>query len=234
MGSSCIYPLLGCSTRPQWRFGGTDIDDKNLEYARRNVAQNNLTSRIRLLKTRKVSPLIPLDALKIHRADFTICNPPFFKSAEDMMATFTMKSRPPSAVCTGAEVEMVTDGGDAGFVLRMVEESKTLGDRVQWYTSMLGKLQSVNTIVVRLKELGINNWAVACLKAGHKTRRWAVAWSFDDRRPRNVSDFASYSWNSFPDLQASASHMSFERHVRIRNGLCDSLQFMCLTRIALA
>jgi len=146
-----------------------------------------LISRVRLLKTTSESPLIPLDALGIQHADFTICNPPFYTSKEEMLATFTTKSKPPSAVCTGADVEMVTDGGDAGFVLRMIEESKALRGRIQWYTSMLGKLQSVNIIVARLEELGIDNWAVACLKAGHKTRRWAVGWSFDDLRPRNVS-----------------------------------------------
>ncbi|SLM34640.1 duf890 domain protein, partial [Lasallia pustulata] len=62
-GASCIYPLLGCTLRSSWKFAATDIDDKSLHYARTNVARNNLTSRIRLLKTSPTDPLIPLDAL---------------------------------------------------------------------------------------------------------------------------------------------------------------------------
>ena len=93
-----------------------------------------------------------------------------------------------SALCTGAEVEMVTTGGDLGFVLRMVEESRVLRDKVQWYSSMFGKLSSVNALVAKLKTVGITTWAACCLHSGGKTRRWAVAWSWGDMRPRNVSN----------------------------------------------
>jgi 23S rRNA (adenine1618-N6)-methyltransferase len=82
---------------------------------------------------------------------------------------------------------MICPGGDAGFVLRMVEESRQLKDTVRWYTSMLGKLSSVHQVIDRLKEIGINNWAVTLLRAGNKTRRWAVGWSYGNRRPSNVS-----------------------------------------------
>ncbi len=133
-----------------------------------------------------MDPLINLAALGIKQADFVMCNPPFFTSREDMLSTYSMKKKAPSAVCTGAEVEMVTEGGDLGFVLRMVEESEKLKEIVQWYSSMLGKLSSVHEVVKRLKEKGIGNRAVTCLMAGNVTRRWVVAWSFGDLRPRNV------------------------------------------------
>jgi 23S rRNA (adenine1618-N6)-methyltransferase len=60
-GASCIYPLLGCKQRERWRFAGTDIDDKSLQYARRNVETNGLQKRIKLLKTEPKGLLIPLD-----------------------------------------------------------------------------------------------------------------------------------------------------------------------------
>jgi 23S rRNA (adenine1618-N6)-methyltransferase len=40
--------------------------------------------------------------------------------------------------------------------------------------------------MVKLREHGATNFAVTNLKAGHKTRRWAVAWSFGDLRPANA------------------------------------------------
>ena len=85
-GASCIYPLLGCSQRPKWRFAvtgtlpsrakeevefytewNTDIDEKNMTYAKRNIVQNNLKSRIRPLQTKPTDPLIPLDAFDLER-----------------------------------------------------------------------------------------------------------------------------------------------------------------------
>lgn len=119
--------------------------------------------------------------------DFTMCNPPFYESAEEMLASAKAKQRPPLSACTGAEVEMVTPGGEVAFVSRMIQESLTLRDRVEWYTSMLGKIASVSVIVEKLKSVGVSNWAVTEFVQGSKTRRWAVAWSWGDMRPRMVS-----------------------------------------------
>ena len=82
---------------------------------------------------------------------------------------------------------MVTPGGEVAFVSRMIDESKVLKDRCQWYTSMLGKYGSVEIIVENLREAGVDNWAVKDLVQGNKTRRWAVAWSWGGMRPSNVS-----------------------------------------------
>ena len=83
-------------------------------------------------------------------------------------------------------MEMVTTGGEVAFVSRMIDESKTLGERCQWYTSMLGKHSSVETIIESLREAGVRNWAVKDLIQGKKTRRWSVAWSWTNMRPSQV------------------------------------------------
>jgi 23S rRNA (adenine1618-N6)-methyltransferase len=88
--------------------------------------------------------------------------------------------------CTGASVEMVTAGGEVSFVERMIKESLALRERVEWYTTMLGKFSSVSAIVDRLKEVGVQNWAITEFVQGTKTRRWAVGWSWGDMHPRMV------------------------------------------------
>ena len=103
-----------------------------------------------------------------------------------MLASAATKSRPPHSACTGAEIEMVTPGGEIAFISRMIDESVVLRERVQWYTSMLGKLSSVGEVVERLKTVGVNNWAVTEFVQGQKTRRWAVGWSWGGMRPRQV------------------------------------------------
>ncbi|MCJ1370519.1 hypothetical protein MMC20_001732 [Loxospora ochrophaea] len=186
-GASCIYPLLGCQQRPNWKFIATDIDEKNMHYARQNILSNDLQSRIRPLPTTPSDPLIPLDALNLSHITFTISNPPFYASTASLLASSASKSRPPHSTCTGSETEMVTPGGEVAFVSRMIDESAELRERVQWYSSMLGKRDSVAAVISTLKNKGAENWAVKeFVQGGGKTRRWGVAWSWGDMRPAMI------------------------------------------------
>ncbi|KAF1992469.1 hypothetical protein K402DRAFT_443207 [Aulographum hederae CBS 113979] len=179
-GASAIYPLLGLSSRANWRFIATEIDEKSAEYAQKNVFANGLSTRCHVMSVYDSSPVIP-----DMKADFTMCNPPFYDSRAEMDVHRDAKEKRPSAICTGADTEMVCPGGDAGFILRMVEESVLLGDRYQWYTSMFGKWSSVQVVVEDLKKRGVTNWAVGVLKTSGRTMRWVVGWSFRDLRPRD-------------------------------------------------
>ncbi|KAL4905167.1 hypothetical protein BDW74DRAFT_185245 [Aspergillus multicolor] len=185
IGTGCcsIYPLLGVKSRPNWNFVASDIDDENIRTSTRTVQANNLDSRIRIVKTSPDDDLISLSTLGVERLDFTMCNPPFYASQDEMVASAEEKDRLPFSACTGAEVEMVTPGGEVSFVARMITESITLRDKVLWYTSMLGKLSSVSALIEKLIELGNTNYAVTEFVQGNKTRRWAIAWSWTDRRP---------------------------------------------------
>lgn len=88
---------------------------------------------------------------------------------------------------------MATPGGEIAFVSRMVEESLQLRNRVQWYTTMLGKLSSVSVIVEKLIDRKNTNYAVTEFVQGTKTRRWAVAWSWGDLRPTTVCSLSDTS-----------------------------------------
>jgi 23S rRNA (adenine1618-N6)-methyltransferase len=188
VGSSCIYPLLGQRTRPDWLFIGTELDEKNFQYATQNVEVNELETRIKLIKVGDPEQVLPspqdLKNMKIPGLDFTMCNPPFYCSQEDMSKTWD-KTTPPSAICTGAPIEMICAGGDEGFVLRLLSQSQQPAYRrnVRWFTTMVGKYSSARTLVDALKAAGCKNWAVGTLAPGTKTRRWVVGWSWLDVRP---------------------------------------------------
>ncbi|KAI1413856.1 hypothetical protein F5Y13DRAFT_160207 [Hypoxylon sp. FL1857] len=182
-GASLIYPLLGCAQRPSWSFIATDVDAKSLAYARKNVQLNNLGSRIRVVGRSVTDCLIPMDELAIEAINFVMVNPPFYTSEAELLDLARQKSRPPNTACTGAPIEMVCDGGEIGFVRRIIDESLVLKERVQWYTSMLGKQSSLGVLVDALKGHGVTNYAVTAFVQGNKTRRWAIGWSFGSRRP---------------------------------------------------
>ena len=80
---------------------------------------------------------------------------------------------------------MITPGGETGFVKRLIAESLHPRNkhRIQWFTSMVGKISSVGTIVEVLREEGCDNWAVTEFVQGQKTRRWGIGWSWGSKRP---------------------------------------------------
>lgn len=162
-----------------------DIDEKSLQYARKNTSLNNLSHRIQIL-SRTNSPqtsMIPLQDAHIQAADFTMTNPPFYTSRQEMLHSATQKARKPFTACTGADTEMVTEGGELRFAERILEDSLVTQERVQWYTCMFGFLASVTGILERLRQYEIDNFAVTEFVQGSKTRRWAVGWSFQAMRP---------------------------------------------------
>ncbi|KAF5370555.1 hypothetical protein D9757_010131 [Collybiopsis confluens] len=187
-GASAIYPLLGCALEKSWTFVASEIDRGSFGYACENISANHFDSRIHVVQAKANSPiLLPLFLDAEATFDFTMCNPPFYSSVEDVVHSAEAKQFGPNAVCTGAEVEMVTPGGEAVFVGKMVEESSRARHRCRWYTSMLGKLSSVEDVVNTLKSHSIDNYIVTEFVQG-QTRRWAVGWSFlDVRLPDSVS-----------------------------------------------
>ncbi|WPG98099.1 Hypothetical protein R9X50_00088500 [Acrodontium crateriforme] len=183
VGASCIYALLACAAHPDWHMRGTDIDAHSLEYARANVKANGLEDRITLSQSESAeASLISVD--ENQPCTFVMTNPPFYSSEAEMRASYTDKTAPASAICTGSTNEMLCPGGDLGFVLRILDESLVLRSQIQWYTAMFGHLSSLHLFVDKLREHKIDNYAVTSLHAGLRTKRWAIAWSFGPWRPK--------------------------------------------------
>ncbi|KAF7319104.1 S-adenosyl-L-methionine-dependent methyltransferase [Mycena chlorophos] len=181
-GASAIYPLLGCKTNTGWTFLATDIDFFSLQSARNNIERNDLQERVRLFQTTAEAPIFaPLHQDPALSVTFAMCNPPFYSSHDDVKNSAEAKEFEPNAVCTGADVEMITPGGEVAFVRRMLEESVRIGTRCRWYTSMLGKMESLSEVVRTLREHSIDNYAITEFVQG-TTRRWAIGWSLTKSR----------------------------------------------------
>lgn len=76
---------------------------------------------------------------------------------------------------------MVTPGGEAAFVSRMVDESIVLGGKLGVCSSLLGKFSSVTLVVAHLRANKVENFTIKTLERG-RTKRWVVVWSVGDRR----------------------------------------------------
>ncbi|THH26920.1 hypothetical protein EUX98_g7273 [Antrodiella citrinella] len=175
-GASAIYPMLGCRKNVHWRFVATELDSSSIEHASANIQANALQDKIALVTY-----------------DFTMCNPPFYESRDEVLRSAEAKEVGPNAVCTGADVEMISPGGESAFVSQMVRESIRSGTRCRWYTSMLGKLSSLFAVVKVLNEHEIDNYAITEFVQG-QTRRWAIAWSFTNiHLPESIARVANSS-----------------------------------------
>ena len=156
-GHSCVYPLLGCRLNATWKFTATDIDERALEFAQKNVTDNQLGDRIVcLLNANKDLLLLPVtNANPTMRFAFCMCNPPFYESWEQVRLRKELKLQEPSAVCQGTENEMLTEGGEVEFVKKMIHESMTLRERIGWYTTKIGIKASLRELVEELEKFQV-------------------------------------------------------------------------------
>uniref|UniRef100_A0A8D8MEI4 Methyltransferase-like protein 16 n=1 Tax=Cacopsylla melanoneura TaxID=428564 RepID=A0A8D8MEI4_9HEMI len=83
-GASCVYPLLACHTN-SWSMLALECDPVSVDYARRNVQQNNLQELISVKHTSSSDNSHLESYLEPNVSyTFTMCNPPFFASSDDL------------------------------------------------------------------------------------------------------------------------------------------------------
>jgi len=70
-----------------------------------------------------------------HVYDFTICNPPFFRSERDADSSSKSRSKSrslPHGGKTGSLNEVVVQGGEVVFIQQMIQENAELRDMVKY------------------------------------------------------------------------------------------------------
>ncbi|EDW00843.1 U6 small nuclear RNA (adenine-(43)-N(6))-methyltransferase [Drosophila grimshawi] len=183
-GSSCIYSLLGAK-KNMWQMLALESKQTNIEYARQNVARNELQSLIEVYAQPDKQSIFSSyfeseSAATKANFHFCLCNPPFFDSnAANPFGgnTRNPQRRPaPNNVRTGSAEELTCAGGEVQFVQRIVDESEMYKERVLIFSSMLGVKANVPKIMDYLRERKISNVCSTEFHQGHTTR-WAVAWS---------------------------------------------------------
>uniref|UniRef100_A0A060T3M9 ARAD1A17270p n=1 Tax=Blastobotrys adeninivorans TaxID=409370 RepID=A0A060T3M9_BLAAD len=203
VGASCIYPLLLTSVLRGCTVYGLDINDGSIDYAASIVRDNGLRDRIKLIK-KHPSPILGYDCEQLQSVfenpvKFTMCNPPFYSSIQELQQSSQVKIQGPTTPLTAADSELFTSGGEEQFTLQMLKESLQhsggSGDlrglsKVEWFSTMVGKLSTLETLVQELRNSKIDNYAIHQINHG-KTRRWTIAWSFGTKRVSHDVDARS-------------------------------------------
>lgn len=187
VGANLIYPLIGAHEYG-WRFVGTDVDSVAIKSAQEIVDANEGLADAIALRL-QASPLKIFDGVvnADDRFEIVICNPPFHASAKDAEAGSLRKWKnlgkarladtKPKLNFGGQAVELWCEGGEGGFVGRMIAESAQYKKQVLWFTSLVSKEDNLPEIYGALRKAGVQKVETIEMAQGQKKSR-IVAWTF--------------------------------------------------------
>jgi len=188
VGANCIYPIIGRGLYG-WRFIGSDIDPVAVRSASRIVQANLLLRGHVEIRRQGAANQIFAHVLSARdRVAVVICNPPFHASSAQAQAAARRKwtnlghlrrAAPvlPTANFGGRDAELWCDGGEVGFVGRLIAESAQRPHDAAWYTTLVAQaahLPAIERAVQRARPLATR---VLTIARGVKQSR-IVAWSF--------------------------------------------------------
>ncbi|CAM1353010.1 23S rRNA (adenine(1618)-N(6))-methyltransferase RlmF [Tenacibaculum insulae] len=179
-GASCVYPLLG-AVEYNWNFVATDIDLDSLDYAQDIIDDNSLTNKIELRQQFDETNILKGITKEDDSFSATMCNPPFYKSAEEARGANRRKSRNlgNNAVrnFAGNSNELWYVGGEKAFLHTYLYESSLQPTLSKWFTSLVSKKENVKSLEASSKKLGVTEFKVISMSQGNKVTR-IVCWRF--------------------------------------------------------
>lgn len=185
VGANCVYPIIG-RQEYGWHFVGAEIDQIAIKTANTIININPALKNAIEVRHQPAKHLIFKGIIhKQERFDLTLCNPPFHASAAAALAGSQRKVRnlghkndvKPTLNFGGQASELWTDGGEVGFIGKMIEESKVFGSQCFWFSSLVSKSENLPAIYAMLNRAGALETRTNNLVTGNKVTR-IVAWTF--------------------------------------------------------
>ena len=179
-GATCIYPLLGVAEF-NWHFIGTDIDLDSLDSAQDIIDDNDLDANIQLRQQFDDQHILKGILEEDDSFTATMCNPPFYKSAEEAQGANKRKNRNlgNNAVrnFSGNNNELWYVGGEKAFLHNYLYESSLFKTSSKWFTSLVSKKENVESLEKSSKKLGASEFKVIPMSQGNKVTR-IICWRF--------------------------------------------------------
>jgi len=185
VGANCIYPIIGVAEYG-WRFVGTDIDPVAVTWASKLVAANRLLAGNVECRLQTSPAEIFTGVIKSGDVfDVSICNPPFHASRAEAEEGTLRKLRnlgggkvsKPVLNFGGQGFELWCQGGEVGFVKRMIEESAGRPTLCRWFTTLISKQGNLPVIYRALNVVHAAEVRTIEMNYGQKKSR-IVAWRY--------------------------------------------------------
>lgn len=185
-GANLIYPIVATHDY-DWTVVGTDIDQSVLKSAQNIINRNKrLQMSVELRRQPNKQDIFHnvLDAKEFF--DLTMCNPPFYKSAEEAVKNNDRKNRnlhgkksnKTKRNFAGQATELWTEGGEKQFLKNMVYQSRKYASQIGWFTTLVSREAHIPAIRKSIEAVKASRAKIIEMGTGNKTSR-IVAWKFD-------------------------------------------------------
>jgi len=181
-GANLIYPILA-QAHLNWQSMGTDVDVQALRHAQTLIDKNESLSKIGLRLQKNPGKTLLGIINKEENFDLLICNPPFYKNAEEAHKNNFRKVKnlqlegEEDRNFGGEANELWYPGGEKAFIEKLAFESKFHGRQIRWFTSLVAKKDHVYHVSKAIKKVKPSEFKVVEMKQGQKVSRF-VAWTF--------------------------------------------------------
>ncbi len=201
VGVNAIYPIIGSQVY-EWSFVGSDIDKTAYKNASTIIRNNtSLRSNVEIRRQRHSEHIFAGIIGHDDYFTFTMCNPPFHKSAQDALVGSARKNKnlvanqtkrsgknnhpqaakrlhsKPKLNFAGQANELWCEGGELAFIQRMITESVEFKHKVTWFTCLVSKSAHIKPIEKSLAYHRATQTRVVNMEQGNKQSRF-VAWRF--------------------------------------------------------
>ena len=195
-GANAIYPIIG-SQQYGWRFVGTDIDEVSVKSAKALAANNPSLAPLFSVRLQSDKDKIFEGVLRPNEHfAFSMCNPPFHKSAKDAARGSLRKTkglqknkrkrnttssehhhRTPILNFAGTSNELWCEGGELAFIQKMIGESVNVKHQIDWFTCLVSKSEHLKAIEKSAEYHQATQFIKVNMAQGNKLSRF-VAWTF--------------------------------------------------------
>ena len=185
IGANTIYPIIGVAEYG-WEFVGSEIDNDSIKTAK-NIIDNNLhlKNNITLRKQENKRNILKNIIQEKEYFDVVICNPPFFKSKEEVLSKTTQKLKnlgketkgKPVQNFSGQNNELWCEGGEKAFITNYIYESMHFKSQAIWFTTLVSNKENLKHLQNLLKKAETKEVRIINMEQGNKISR-ILAWKY--------------------------------------------------------
>lgn len=184
VGANCVYPIVGFREYG-WSFVGADIDHLAIRSAKNIIEANALSKAIEVRKQLSANHVFDGIIKPGDKFHLSICNPPFHSSSSAAEAgnqrkwkNLDRKKKVENLLNFGGQQsELSCEGGEKGFIERMILESFGYAQNCRWFSTLVSKKDTLPTAYLLLEKAGASDVRTIDMAQGQKVSR-ILAWTF--------------------------------------------------------
>lgn len=185
VGANCIYPIIG-NYEYDWNFVGAELDYESFKNAEEIVKKNSrLRNKVDIRMQFNPNNIFKNIIKQGEKFDMTICNPPFFRSNQEVMEQTMRKlknlgqesDQKPIQNFGGNNSELWCRGGERLFITKMIKESADYRNQVKWFSTLVSKKENLRILESVLKKEKVRDYRIVDMQQGNKVSRLLV-WRF--------------------------------------------------------